>query len=123
MSRDGFVPLRSIRVGMSAPSAPTRRPQPAAETGRSEVPLSRRRSWASSVAVLQAWSQVVRPPLSGHASPCGFSAGVLSVAVAEAHWRQPLEALAASIREEINHWLGGDYVREVQILVQGREHE
>lgn len=97
MSHDDFVPLRGIRLG------PARSP----EKGRA--------SWVPPLALMQAWCQVVRPPLSEHARPCAWLGGVLSVEVDEPRWRRTLEELEADLRAQINAWLGCDAVREVRV--------
>lgn len=99
MSDDGFVPLRRIRAVPPAPAGGPPR--------------------AGAIAALQAWSAVVGPPLSERARPCGWSDGVLILAVDEPRWRATLEALAADLRSEINGWIGAEVVREVRVRAAG----
>jgi hypothetical protein len=100
MSRDSFVPLRDIRLGVAGRGTP----RPAADP-RHE-PRPRISGTAVPLAVLQAWSRVVRAPLSERALPAGWHDGVLTLRVEEPRWRATLEILAPSLCSELNAWLG-----------------
>lgn len=95
MSDEGFVPLSRIRL-----------PGGSGEHGRGRPGL---------LAVLQAWSQVVRPPLSERARPCGWRQGVLVVAIEEPRWRAAFEILEPALRAEINARLGAEVVRGLRV--------
>jgi predicted nucleic acid-binding Zn ribbon protein len=97
MSEPGFVQLRDIRLGREpSPSGP-----------------------AAALAILQAWSQVVSSPLSERARPGRWQDGVLQLEVLEESWRVALEALAPTLRDEINRWIGAPLVREVKVVRGG----
>ncbi len=95
MSKQGFIPLRGIRL-------------PAGLRGDG------RRAQAGALVVLQAWSRTVGPPLRGHARPCGWADGVLSIEVDDSRWRATLEGLEPTLRAEMNAWLGGEVVAHLR---------
>jgi predicted nucleic acid-binding Zn ribbon protein len=108
MSREGFVPLRDIRLGAAGRDTP----RPAADPRRE--PRPRISGPAVPLAVLQAWSRVVRAPLSERAVPTGWHEGVLTLRVEEPRWRATLEILAPSLCSELNAWIGEAVITEVR---------
>ena len=69
--------------------------------------------------VMQAWSRLAGSPLAGRARPIGWREGVLTLSVEEPRWRAGLEAIASTLREELNSWLGSDVILEIRF--QGPE--
>ncbi len=103
MSADGFVPLRGIRLG------------PVRAREKVETPGV----GIHTLALMQAWSQVIHAPLSEHARPTSWRHGVLVIEVDEPRWRNTLERLETDLRTQLNAWLGCDAISEVRI--EGRE--
>ena len=61
------------------------------------------------------WDAAVGPQIAVRARPVSFRDGVLTVAVTSAPWMQQLTFLKTGMIEKINHQLGHDLVRDIQL--------
>jgi hypothetical protein len=62
------------------------------------------------------WSGALGPQIASRATPVRLVRGELTIAVAEAVWRQELALLAPRIAERLNEALGRDVVQRVRLV-------
>jgi hypothetical protein len=61
------------------------------------------------------WGQVAGKALAKECRPVAFSAGTLTLAIADPDWAAPLKQMADEIRAHVNNFLGGPVVRHLRI--------
>jgi predicted nucleic acid-binding Zn ribbon protein len=61
------------------------------------------------------WSQVAGKALAKACRPVAFSAGTLTLAIADPDWAAPLKQMADEIRAHVNNFLGRPVVRLLKI--------
>lgn len=64
----------------------------------------------------EVWAKALGPQIAQRATPVRLVRGELTVAVAEAVWRQELSLLAPQIAAKLNHALGRDVVQRLRLV-------
>ena len=70
------------------------------------------------LAVKLAWRRAAGPGLRQHATPLGFEAGTLSVAVRDALWQKQLEHMSAELIYRTNNLLGQGLVEKLVFRIE-----
>ena len=105
--------------------APRHRPEDAPQgVGSVLGELLKGRPWATGLLVGQLgrrWTEVVGERMAMESRPTRLEGGNLVVEVSSAAWAAQLKFLQGEIRTRANAALGSEQVREVRVVVAGRE--